>query len=113
MVHLCTKQFAKISGILLTTVWLLTLLSVIAGLVFPFSGKEPIRPKRFFLQHSHVRYHDNSQESFSGIYIHTLDYRELDPLIHVVPTLKEAQEVECKGLYCGLPSYLPVAHMMK
>ena len=37
---------------------------------------------------------------------------EMNPLLYV-PKLREAKEVPCEGLYCGIPSYLPIAHMLK
>ena len=39
--------------------------------------------------------------------------REMNPLLEYVPKLREAKEVPCEGLYCGIPSYLPIAHMLK
>uniref|UniRef100_A0A1X7TTI7 Fibronectin type-III domain-containing protein n=1 Tax=Amphimedon queenslandica TaxID=400682 RepID=A0A1X7TTI7_AMPQE len=84
-----------------------------AGLLFPYSGVEPVRPKRFYLQHSHINNHEEPGASFSGIYIHTFDYREMAPLLDYVPKLKEARGVQCKGVYCGMPSYFPISHMLK
>ncbi|XP_019857887.1 PREDICTED: endoplasmic reticulum metallopeptidase 1-like [Amphimedon queenslandica] len=35
------------------------------------------------------------------------------PLLDYVPKLREATEVQCKGVYCGMPSYFPISHMLK
>lgn len=113
MVHYCSKGFARTIFLCLGGVWLLTVLAVTSGTVFPYSGTDPVRPKRFYLQHSTVNYHSDPSLSFSGIYIHTFDYRELQVLVDYVPLLRDATEVKCEGIYCGIPSYLPVHHMMK
>ena len=105
---------SNIIMILLASIWLIGLSIALLGLVQPFSGENHVCPKRLYIQHSHVTYHDNTESSFSGMYVHTLDYRELDTdLIREVPLLKDAAVVNCTGIYCGIPSYFPVIHLMK
>ena len=92
--------------------WLLTVVIVSMGVAFPYSGQHPVRPKRLFLQHSSVTHH-STEMSLSGVYVHEMDYREIQPIVDAVPAFLQAKEVDCEGIYCGIPSYFPLVHILK
>lgn len=50
MVHLSSQRLSKLLGMVLCLTWLLTLLAVVCGSFFPYSGGDDPRPKRIFLQ---------------------------------------------------------------
>lgn len=42
-----------------------------------------------------------------------LDYRGIRPITDAVPAFREFQPIECKGMYCSRPAYLPILHMIE
>ena len=114
LIHYSTKRLIKVSSLVLTSIWLIVLSLVLMGCIFPYSALNPIAPKRLFIQHSQVTFHNSNPRSHSGVYIHIADGRLLKPIADEVPFIKEnAKEVDCNGIYCGMPFYLPVVHMVK
>ena len=44
----------------------------------------------------------------------TADYLDIDPVSSAMPELGASLEKwECSGVFCGLPSYLPLAKFIK
>jgi MFS family permease len=113
LVNYCTEFTFKMIMIGFVSGWLIAMIAILAGFIFPFSGDEPVYPKRLYFQHARVDNHYNPDASYSGVVINVLDYRELDDLIQHMPQLEKARIIDCQGVYCGLPAYLPLLHMMK
>lgn len=84
--------------------------------MFPYSARDPIAPKRLFAQHTRITHHNSSHTpSFTGLLIHPLDTHLINHLMDDSAYFKERVEGEwsCNGIYCGIPQYFPVAHMLK
>lgn len=50
----------------------------------------------------------------SRVILVTADYLDLDPVSVMVPEIShQVREWECEGVFCGLPSYLPLMKYIK
>lgn len=49
----------------------------------------------------------------SRVALVALDYLDLDSVAAAVPEIAKAKEWDCKGLFCGVPYYLPLMKYIK
>ena len=114
IVHYSKLWLLKLVSFIGTMIWFISLLSVVLGLIFPYSARDPIAPKRLFIQQSQITFHHDDASSYSGLLIHPLDNLLIDPIIVAAsPYFDKVEELPCVGIYCGMPNYYPVANMLK
>ncbi|XP_046900722.1 endoplasmic reticulum metallopeptidase 1-like [Hypomesus transpacificus] len=103
----------------LGSVFLVMVLLVSSGLLFPYSA-DPAgpRPKRVFIQHTTRTFHslDGQVESTdSGLWVNSFDYTGMQHVTPHIPELNDSIRTQCRQdrPFCGFPWFLPIKFLVK
>lgn len=103
----------------LGSVFLVMVLLVSSGLLFPYSADPASpRPKRVFIQHTTRTFHgvDGQVESRdSGLWVNSFDYTGMQHVTPHIPELNDSIRTHCRQdrPFCGYPWFLPVKFLVK
>ncbi|KAM3600329.1 uncharacterized protein V6R79_021557 [Siganus canaliculatus] len=103
----------------LGSVFLVMLLLVSSGLLFPYSGSaDSPRPKRVFLQHTTRTFHNlqgHVESRDSGVWINSFDFTGIQHITPHIPDLNDSVRTHCREdrPFCGYPWFLPVKFLSK
>lgn len=73
-------------------------------------------PLFIIIQHTDRTFHNfdgSVSTEDSQVFIYPYDYLGLEPISEVSPIFREAKLLECEGLFCREPVYIPVRHLIK
>eukprot|EP01083_Nonionella_stella_P066496 175140_1 len=98
----------------------LVVVCVLSGIALAFTSPYSAQArKRIFLQHTERTHHnpdpniDDVRAVDSGIWINPMDSLHLDPLKSTsISFFDDAKRMECKGIFCDMPWYLPLNRAM-